>query len=202
LTNPRIPRRPFRTSAFALVAALLLAGCGGGGGGDDHDSVVCTNLTFDRAMVTPGAGDIYMDQASSTCSSLDVVILVSNLTGIFSVSFDLTYPTSALQYQSYGLGPLMLKGNPANQPVVIVSPTANGVQVAMSRLSPDAPVNATGSEALISLHFVRAGSAAGVFDFKTGAGDTVTETVLDNQSPPNTRPAVWTPSHGGMVAIP
>jgi len=199
LTNPRMPRRPFRASAFALAAALLLAGCGGGGGGDDHDSVVCTNLTFDRAMVTPGAGDIYMDQASSTCSSLDVVILVSNLTGIYTVGFDLTYP-SALQYQSYSVGPLMLKGNPSAPPVVLVSPTANGVQVAVSRLGSDPPVNATGSEALISLHFVRAGSGVGVFDFKTGAGDLISESVFDQNG--NARPAVWTPNHGGMVAIP
>jgi hypothetical protein len=201
LTSPRTPRRPFRASALALAAALLLAGCGGGGGGNDHDSVVCTNLTFDRAMVTPGAGDIYMDQASSTCSSLDVVILVSNLTGIFTVGFDLTYP-NALQYQSYSLGPLMLKGNPANQPAVIVLPTTNGVKVGVSRLSPDPPVSATGSEALIRLHFVRAGSGSGVFDFYTGPGDPVSESVLDDQSPPNAAPAVWTPNHGGMVAIP
>jgi hypothetical protein len=197
----RGPHHRTAVSAVVLGAAILFAGCGGGGGGDE-DSPTCTNLTFDRAMVTPGSGDIYMDQASSTCSSLDVVFLVSNLSGIFSISFDLTYPTSALQYQSYTLGPLMLKGNPTNQPVVIVSATANGIKVAMTRLAPDLPVTATGSEALINLHFTRAGSGSGVFDFNTGAGDTVTETVLDNQTPPNTRPAVWTPNHGGLVAIP
>ncbi|HEV8199417.1 MAG TPA: hypothetical protein VGS03_05295 [Candidatus Polarisedimenticolia bacterium] len=192
-----------RRPAFALaavVAALGLAACGGGGGGSDHDAPMCTNLTFDRAMVTPGSGDIYMDQASSTCTSLDVVILVSNLTGIYTVGFDLTYPTNALQYQSYAVGPLMLKGNPTNPPVVVVTPTPTGVQVAMSRLGSDPPVSATGSEALVSLHFVRAGSASGVFDFHTGAGDTVSESVIDQNS--NPRPAVWTPNHGGMVTIP
>lgn len=198
----RIPRRP--ASALAVVfAALVLAACGGGGGGSDHDTPMCTNLTFDRAMVTPGTGDIYMDQAASTCTSLDVVILVSNLTGIFSVSFDLTYPTTALQYQSYSLGPLMLKGNPSTPPSVIVLPTATGIKIAMTRFSPDLPVSATGSEALISLHFIKTGTGAGVFDFYTGAGDTVTETVLDDHSPvPNQRPAVWAPNHGGMVTIP
>jgi len=198
LTGHRVPRRP--ASAFAaVVAALLFAACGGGGGGDSHDSPMCTNLSFDRAMVTPGAGDIYMDQASSTCSSLDVVILVSNLTGIYTVGFDLIYP-SALQYQSYAVGPLMLKGNPTNPPFILVSPTPSGVQVAMSRLGSDPPVSATGSEALVSLHFVRVGSGSGVFDFNTGAGSTVSESVIDQNS--NPRPAVWAPNHGGMVTIP
>ncbi|HET8946608.1 MAG TPA: hypothetical protein VFQ07_06465, partial [Candidatus Polarisedimenticolia bacterium] len=124
----RVPRRP--ASAFAAVlVALVLAACGGGGGGgDDHDSPMCTNLSFDRAMVTPGNGDIYMDQAASTCSSLDVVILVSNLTGIYTVGFDLKYPVGALQYQSYSLGPLMLKGNPSNVPFVQVTPLSTGIQ--------------------------------------------------------------------------
>jgi hypothetical protein len=195
-------RRCASVLAFGLGAALVLVGCGGGGGGNDDDPVVCTNLAFDRAMVTPGAGDIYMDQAASTCSSVDVVVLVSNLSGIFSVSFDLTYPINALQYQSYSLGPLMLKGNPTNQPFVLVSPLATGVKVAITRLSPDSPVTATGSEALISLRFVRTGAGSGAFDFNTGVGDLVTETVLDDGSPANARPAVWTPNHGGMVMVP
>jgi hypothetical protein len=199
LIGHRVPRRPVSALAVVVVA-LLLAACGGGGGGDSHDTPMCTNLSFDRAMVTPGAGDIYMDQASSTCTTLDVVILVSNLTGIFSVSFDLTYPTSALQYQSYTMGPLMLKGNPSNPPQVIVQPTSAGISIAMTRFSPDLPVSATGSEALISLRFVRTGSNSGVFDFNTGAGSTVGESVLDQNG--NSRPAVWAPDHGGMVTIP
>ncbi|HZN02503.1 MAG TPA: hypothetical protein VFD06_02835 [Candidatus Polarisedimenticolia bacterium] len=185
---------------LGLCAALVLGGCGGGGGGDDDDSPTCTNLSFDRAMVTPGVGDIYMDQASSTCSTLDVVVLVSNLSGIFTVGFDLTYPTSALQYQSYSVGPLMLKGNPTQPPLVLVSPLATGIQITMTRFGSDPPVSATGSEALISLRFVRTGSGVGAFDFNTGAGDLVTETVLDQNGA--SRPAVWTPNHGGMVAIP
>lgn len=196
-------RRRASVLASGLCAALVLGGCGGGGGGDDDDPVVCTNLAFDRAMVTPVAGDIYMDQAASTCSSLDVVILVSNLSGIFSVSFDLTYPTGALQYQSYSLGPLMLKGNPTNAPLVVVSALSTGIKVAITRFSPDLPVTASGSEALVSLHFLRAGSGSGAFDFNTGAGDLVSETVLNDQPPPNNeRPAVWTPNHGGMVMVP
>jgi len=193
-----VPRRPASAFAFAF-AALLFAACGGGGGGDSHDSPMCTNLSFDRAMVTPGAGDIYMDQASSTCSSLDVVILVSNLTGIYTVGFDLTYPTNALQYQSYAVGPLMLKGNPTNPPVVIVSPTANGVQIGISRFGADPPVTATGSEALISLHFVRVGSNSGVFDFNTTSGN-VSESVYDANG--NQLSAVFAPNHGGMVVVP
>ena len=200
MSSPRGVRRHASVIALGLCAALALGGCGGGGGGDDDDSPLCTNLSFDRAMVTPGIGDIYMDQAASTCSTLDVVILVSNLSGIFTVGFDLTYPTSALQYQSYTIGPLMLKGNPTQPPLVLVSPLATGIQVTMTRFGTDPPVSATGSEALVSLRFVRTGSASGAFDFNTGPGDLVTEAVLDQNG--GTRPAVWTPNHGGMLIVP
>lgn len=199
MSRYRFEPRPASVT-FAALVALLLAGCGGGGGGgDNNDTPMCTNLSFDRAMVTPVAGDIYMDQAASTCTSLDVVILVSNLSSIYTVGFDLTYPTNALQYQSYSVGPLMLKGNPTNPPVVIVSPTAAGVQVAISRFGTDSPVTATGSEALISLHFVRTGSNAGVFDFNTTSGN-VSESVSDGSG--NLLSASFAPNHGGMVLVP
>lgn len=186
--------------ALGVCAVLAFAGCGGGGGGDDDDTPLCTNLSFDRAMATPGSGDVYMDQAASTCSSLDVVVLVSNLSGIFTVGFDLTYPTGALQYQSYSVGPLMLKGNPSAPPIVLVTQLSTGIQVGISRHGGDAPVAASGSEALISLHFVRTGSATGAFDFNTGGGSTVSESVQDQNG--SFRPAVFSPNHGGMLIVP
>lgn len=196
----RAVRRHVSVIALGVCVVLAFGGCGGGGGGDDSDTPLCSNLSFDRAMVTPSAGDIYMDQAASTCSSLDVVVLVSNLSGIFTVGFDLTYPTGALQYQSYSVGPLMLKGNPTQPPIVLVTPLATGIQVAMSRFGGDTAVSASGSEALVSLHFVRTGSATGAFDFNTGAGDPVSESVQDQNG--NFRPAVFSPNHGGMLIVP
>lgn len=189
-------------ASFAVASSLLLGACGGGGGGDS-DSPTCSPITFDRAMVTPAAGDVYMDESTGTCSTIDIVILINNLSGIFTVSFDLTYPTSLLDYQSYSLGPLILKGNPTITPTVVVVPTASGISVTATRWSPDAPVTASGSEAFLRLRFSKIGSGSGLVDFDTSAGSHVSEVVLDNTAPPgNVRPASFGPGHGGMVMVP
>jgi len=162
--------------------------------------VVCTNLTFDRALVGPSAGDVYFDESSSTCSTLEVGILVSNLTGIFTAGFDLSFPPAMLQYDSYTLGPLLLKGNPQTAPFVLVTPVAGGLQITMTRFGPDLPVSAVGSEALITLRFTRVAPGAGAIDFNTGGGSSVGEAILDDNGVP--RPALFAPGHGGMVLVP
>jgi hypothetical protein len=186
-------------ASFVVVSSLLLGACGGGGGGNDK-SPTCTPLTFDRAMVTPAAGDVYMDESTATCSSIDIVILISNLSGIFTVSFDLTFPTALLDYQSYSLGPLILKGNPTNTPVVIVVPTASGISVTASRLAPDGSVTANGGEAFLRLRFGKVMSGTGPIDFDTSGGSHVSEVVIDENN--KVAPASFGPGHGGMVVVP
>lgn len=193
-------RLPGWLRAGGTVTLLLcLLACGGGGGGDP-DPVVCTSLTFDRALVGLSAGDVYFEQSSSTCSTLEVGVLVSNLTGIFTAGFDLTYPATMLQYDSYTVGPLLLKGNPQTAPFVLVTPMPGGLQITMTRFGPDLPVSAVGSESLITLRFTRATPGAGAIDFDTGGGSTVGEAILDDNGVP--RPALFAPGHGGMAIVP
>jgi len=185
----------------AGTAALLLCllGCGGGGGGDSNP-VTCTSLTFERALVGPSDGDVYFEQTSGTCSTLDVGVLVSNLTGVFTVGFDLTYPQALLQYESYTLGPLLQKGSPQTAPFVLVTPIVGGLQLTMTRFGPDIPVSAVGSEALITLRFTRVAPGAGTIDFNTSSGSSVGEAILDDNGV--ARPALFAPGHGGMVTVP
>lgn len=177
------------------AVALVLTGCSGGGGGSDP--VTCTNLSFDRALTTPAIDDVYLDQAAGTCSTIDIAVLVDGLSGIWTVSFDISYPTGLLAYQSYTLGPLLQKGAPVNAPFVQVTTSGNDVQVQMTRFNPDPPVGATGSESLITLSFARLAAGSAAIDFDTGG---ISEVILDDMS--NVRPAVFRPGHGGMVVIP
>jgi hypothetical protein len=187
-----------RALGLGILVVLCLPGCGGGGGGDDSDPVVCTNLAFDRVLVTPADGDVYFEEANSTCTTLEVSVLVSNLSGIWTVGFDLTYPTTLLQYDSYTLGPLLQKGSPVNPVFHSVNSIAGGLQVTMTRLAPDPAVSAVGSEALLTIRFKRVGPGAAAIDFNTGGG--VSESILDDGGSP--RPAVFAPGHGGMVTVP
>ena len=187
-----------RRVVCGLAAAMAMACSGGGGGGSDP--VTCTDLSFSRALTTPSSGDVYLDQAGGTCTTIDISVVISNLSGIWTVGFDLSYPTSLLMYQSYAVGPLLLKGSPVNAPLTLVLPTSGGIQVTMSRFGTDPPVTASGSEALLTLKFSRIASGAGTIDFNMGAGSTVSEVVLDDTGTP--QPAVFGPGHGGVVTIP
>lgn len=184
--------------SLVCAAVILVSGCSGGGGGSDP--ITCTNLSFDRALTTPATNDVYLDQAAGTCSTIDIAVLVTGLQGIWSVSFDVSYPTSFLAYQSFTLGPLLQKGAPLNTPIVVIHTSGNDVQVTMSRLGSDPPVGAVGSESLITLSFARVASGSGFIDFDSSGGSTVGEIILDDHGV--ARPAVFGPGHGGMVLIP
>jgi hypothetical protein len=201
MTQRAVAAHPARhLPVLASVAiALLLAACSGGGGGSDP--VTCTSLSFDRALATPSAGDVYLEQAAGTCSTVDISVIVNGLSGIWSVSFDLVYPTALVQYQSYTLGPLLLKGNPQTPPLVVVQPTSGGLQVTMTRFLGDPNVSAVGSESLIVLRFQRVAAGTGLVDFDTSAGSTVGEVILNDQGQPAAS-ASFGPGHGGMVIVP
>lgn len=181
-----------------LLATLLLVSCGGGGGGDS-DPIPCTSLSFDRALANLSNGDVYLDQASGTCSTVGVTVLVNNLTRIWTVSFDLNFPASLLSYDSFTLGPLLQKGSPMNPPFVQVNQVGGTVQVTMTRFAPDPTVDAVGSESLITIRFQRVAAGSGVIDFNTSGGS-VGEVILDDNQ--GQRPAVFAPGHGGMVIVP
>ena len=195
----RIAGRRIRLPLVCAVVTLVLSGCSGGGGGSDP--VTCTNLSFARALATPAAGDVYLDHAAGTCSTIDIAVLVNGLSGIWSVSFDISYPTSLLAYQSYTLGPLLQKGAPLNTPLLVtVNTLGNDVQVLMTRFAPDPAVGAVGSESLITLRFARLAAGSAAIDFDTSVGSLVNERIIDDSGV--TRPAVFGPGHGGMVMVP
>lgn len=189
-----------RSLGLGILVVLCLPGCGGGGGGDDSDPVVCTNLAFDSVLVTPSDGDVYFEESTSTCTDINIVVLVTNLNDIFTAGFDLTFPASLLQYDSFTLGPLLQKGNPLTDPFVNVTPVPGGLQVLMTRFAPDPPVSAVGSEALITLRFKRIGPGAAAIDFNTSVGSTASESIVDDGGV--SLPAVFAPGHGGMVTVP
>lgn len=180
------------------TALLLLAGCHGNR--SSPTPIPCTDLDFQGAITAIAGGDVFLARDAATCSRLDVAVMVNNLTGIWTVGFDLVYPTSAITYDSYTLGPLLEKGAPANPPVVFVNQTASGLQVTMSRLQPDPSVDAVGAEELIRFRFLRVGAGAGLIDFNFSSGSTASEIILDESG--NPRPASFGPQHGGLVTVP
>jgi hypothetical protein len=182
-----------------LLAALLALSCGGGGGGGS-DALPCTPLSFDRALSSLAVGDVYLDQASGTCSTIGISVLVDGVMNIWTVGFDLNFPAALLSYDSYTLGPLMLKGSPTFQPVVLLNQTAGSLHVSVSRFGTDPSVNANGSEALITFRFSRISAGSAGLDFDVSASSPITESIMDEHG--TAQPATFAPGHGGMVIVP
>ncbi|HKQ96899.1 MAG TPA: hypothetical protein VJV75_03375 [Candidatus Polarisedimenticolia bacterium] len=190
--------RPARRAAL-LLAVLLTAACGGGGGGGD-EALPCTPLTFDRALSSLSNGDVYLDQASGTCSSVGIAVLINNLQNIWSVGFDLSYPSSSLSYDTCTLGPLLQKGSPSTPIQVLVMEGSGELHVLVTRFAPDPSVNAAGSEALVTCRFQRVAAGSGIIDFDVSPSSLGSEVVLDELG--GTRPATFAPGHGGLVTVP
>jgi len=193
-------RRP-RRALIAAAVALLLATSSCKGGGSGSDVVPCTNLSFTPAITTPAAGDVYLQGISSTCDSIDLSVVVSNLSGLFTVSFDLAYPAALLSYQSYFQGSVMLQESPVSTPMFIVSnPSPGTLQVTMTRLPPDGGVAVSGVGTLITVRFARVASGSGTVDFDSSLSSSVAETIYDSSH--NLLAASFGPGHGGIVLVP
>lgn len=199
--GPGIEARRTRRVLVATIATLLLAAGCKGGGSSGNDVIPCTNLSFTPALLSPANGDVYLQGITSNCNSVDVSVSIANLSGIFTVSFDLAYPPALVSYQSYIEGPVILQGSPANTPVFVVNSASSGsLQVTMSRLLPDDGVAVTGIGSLIIVRFSRVAKGSGTIDFDSSLGSTVSETIYDKNH--NVLAASFGPGHGGTVLVP
>lgn len=184
-------------SAAVLCVALGLAACSGG----DDSPTPCISASFTPAIATIAAGDVFLGEEASTCNSVVVSVLINDLTGIFTVGFDVTFPAGVLSYDSYTVGPLLLQGPPASSPFFLVKNSAPGViQISASLLGGDPSVAAVGTQTLMTLTFSKVSSGTGSIDFDDSGASRVDEVVLDESGDP--RPASFQPDHGGIFIVP
>ncbi|HET6277815.1 MAG TPA: cohesin domain-containing protein [Candidatus Polarisedimenticolia bacterium] len=188
--------------SVALALATILLGCSSGGD-ESINSTPCSNMEFAGANATPVNGDIFLQEAStiySTCSSIDVRVVINNLNDIYTVGFDLTYPSTLVSYTGFTLGPLLQQGNPINTPLAVVNLSSGSLNVAVTRFDPDPSVDAVGQQVLMTLHFSRQSTGAAMIDFNLSGGSPVSELIQDENQ--NVRPAIFGPGHGGLLTVP
>ena len=181
-----------------MAPCLAFVGCSGGEGDSPGP---CMSISFTPAIATVASGSVFLGELTSTCTTVDVVVMVNDLSGIWTVGFDLSFPASVLSYDSYTAGPLLQKGSPASNPVFLVTNSSSSViQVTATRFYPDPSVAAVGSEILMTLRFSKVSSGTGAIDFDDSSGSLVDEVVLDQNGA--NRPASFQPDHGGIVLVP
>jgi len=195
-------KRGLLGAATPVGLLLLVLGLGCKGAGKDGNSVTpCPSISFASSLSSPAAGDVSLASGASSCDAVDIGVLVTNLSGIFTVGFDLLYPSSIIAYQGFSAGPLLYQGSPPIAPLFFVQKPSPGEIVASGTLfRPDSDVSAINSATFITLHFVRVASGSGSLDFNTGPGSTINNQIIDDSGTIVT--ATFGPGHGGVVQVP
>jgi hypothetical protein len=197
-----------RLSGFRLVAALLCGPLAGlavtlPAGAAEPAPPPCTPLSLAPRLAAPATGDVFLRGGTASCDSIELEVAVHGLAGVFTVAFDLGYPTGTLHYEGYAEGALLLRGPPRQAPLFLVrEPAAGNLQVTMTRFAPDAAVAvATGAtEGLVRLRFKRVKAGTAEIDFLSGASSAVAERIVDAQGA--VVPARFSPGHGATVTVP
>jgi hypothetical protein len=131
-----------------LSLPLLLAACGGGGGGGSTPSEPTPPPTTPGIVLTPqgtpGANSLYLASgAATTTTTLSLELRANQVTDLYGVAFDLTYPATQLQFVRATAGPLLNNGAvqaAASSPGTLIvggthlgaTPGANGSGVVMT----------------------------------------------------------------------
>ena len=162
--------RPLEITLILLLPLLLLACSSSAEEDDAGDPLGCTlNTSFvERSMQS---GSVILQTESTPCGELNLDVAFNGVSDIFTVGFDLTYPTGVFTFDSYTEGPLLKQGSPVTPPFFSVThdPGTGRIQVFATRFSPAAAVSSSGSSILLTLSFraVSIGQGALVFDLSS-----------------------------------
>jgi hypothetical protein len=145
-----------------LALTLLLTACGGGGGGGSTGPtappppVAGIVLTPQAA---PGANSLYLASgAATTATTLVLEVRANQVTDLYGVAFDLTYPATQLQFVRATAGPLLNNGA-----VQAVASSPGTLIVGGTHLG--ATPGANGSGVVLTLEFSAVAAGSGSFAF-------------------------------------
>ncbi|HEV7786882.1 MAG TPA: cohesin domain-containing protein, partial [Thermoanaerobaculia bacterium] len=149
---------------LAALAALLALACGGGGGGGP---------TAPTPTPTPAAGIVFTPQgapggnaiflsagAATTATTLVLEVRANQVTDLYGVAFNLTYPSAQLQFSRATAGSL-LGGDTGSVQAVVSTPGT--LVVGGSHLG--AVPGANGSGVVLTLEFTATAAGQGSFAF-------------------------------------
>lgn len=183
-----------------LALALALVACSGG---DESSSppTPCTNIDFAASNQSPSSGDVFIQSLPSiysTCTTIDIQVIVNDLTDIWTVGFDLTFPDSLVRYESYTLGPLLQQGNFVN--TALVRESSGTLEFTATQLRGDPAVDAVGSQVLIVFRFSKLTAGVSSIDFDLSGGSTVGDEIQNASG--TFLQTDFGPGHGGLLTVP
>jgi len=143
---------------------LALAACGGGGGGGGGPTEPTPpppppqSIVF-TAQGTPGNNTVFLTAgAASTATTLVLEVRASQVTNLYGVAFDLSYPNAQLQFVRATAGPLLAGG------AVQAAPAGTGSLVVGGTHLGNVP-GANGSGVIMTLELTAVAAGSGSFAF-------------------------------------
>ncbi len=151
-----------RGLVLLLALALLLTACGGSSGGGSSTPTEPPPPTPGIVLTpqgTPGVNSLYLASGSATTTTTLVLELrASQVTDLYGVAFNLTYPATQLQFVRATAGPLLNSGavqaTVSSPGTLIVGGTHLG-----------ATPGASGSGVVMTLEFSAVAAGSGSFAF-------------------------------------
>ena len=152
-----------------VLTALLAAACGGGGGGGGGPTEPPppqTGITFTASGATGGNTVTLASGAGTNSNTLVLEVRANQVTGLFGLAFDLSYPSTVLTFTQGTEGTVLSSGAPTSFQVREVSP--GNLVVGLTRLGPVAGLDANG--VLMTLTFTSTAAGSGSFAFGRNEG--------------------------------
>jgi hypothetical protein len=152
-----------RGGFLLLVLALLLTACGGGGGGSTPTEPPPPPPPAAGIILTPqaapGVNSLYLASgAATTATTLVLELRANQVTDLYGVAFDLTYPATQLQFVRATAGPLLNNG------AVQAAVSSPGTLIVGGTHLGSTP-GANGSGVVLTLEFSAVAAGSGSFAF-------------------------------------
>jgi hypothetical protein len=156
-----------RTILSGLLATVLaFAGCGGGGGdgggGGGPIEPPPVRIQFTPASSTTGAAIALATGAASTNTNLVLEVQARDVSQLYGVAFQLSYPASAVRFRRSGEGPFLASGGAALS-VQVAESGSGTLVVGATRLG--AASGADGTGVLLTLEFELVAEGTGTVAF-------------------------------------
>jgi len=158
-----------RTRFLALIAGLIaVVACGGGGGGGSPTQPAPSpsppppqpQIVFTSNGNVSGV--VLARATTSTATTLVLEVRASEVSGLYGVAFDLTYPSAVLRYRAAHTGPFLGAGS-VEVSTQVAETSPGHLVVGVSRLGQSGGVD--GSGLLLSLDFDAVAAGSGAFSF-------------------------------------
>ncbi len=170
-------RRAGRWAAYALVGVLAACG-GGGGGGGGGPTQPQPGVSFSPTS-TAGSDSISLSGAgNTTATTFTLTVDANQVTDLYGVGFDLSYPQSVLSFQQAVEGTVLNAGGGTQTSLQVAEASNGDLVVGLSRLG--SVGGFSGSGTLLTLKFAITAGGSGNIDFSANRAYDSNGSPIDN----------------------